>query len=439
MSRISEDAPIEARGTGLPLVLQRFLRTEVGGGVVLLVAAVVALVWANSPWRAGYESLWATEVQFRVGGLHFEEDLRHFVNDALMAVFFFVVGLEIKRELVAGELRHWQTAALPAIAALGGMVLPAVLYAVINRGGPGARGWGIPMATDIAFAIGVLALLGRRIPSSLKLFLLTLAIVDDLGAIVVIAVFYSSDLSLSSLGMALGGVGAIVALRAARVTWMPAFVFLGIAVWFLTFESGVHATIAGAALGLLVPARPLAPTAVARQWAVDLSDEPEPADLRTMTRLANRSVSLAERLQHDLHPATSFFIVPVFALANAGVTFQRDALDQRGAGAVAAGIAIGLVVGKTLGVSGASWLAVRAGLGALPRGATWRQLVGAAAVAGIGFTVSLFITDLAFGSSELEEISKVAIIAASAVAAIVGVAILATASGAVEDGDGPSS
>ena len=424
MSRISDDAPAEASGTGLPLVLQRFFRTEISGGVVLLVAAVAALVWANSPWRSAYDSLWATPVQLRLGELSFDEDLRHVVNDALMAVFFFVVGLEIKRELVAGELRAWRTAALPAIAALGGMAVPAVLYVAISAGGPGARGWGIPMATDIAFAIGVLALLGRRIPSSLRLFLLTLAIVDDLGAVVVIAVFYSSGVSLAYLAAAFGGVGLIVALRRAGVAWPPVFLALGIAVWLCTFESGVHATIAGAALGLLVPARPLAPTALARQWAIDLSDEPAPSQLRTMTRLANRAVSPAERLQHELHPVTSFVIVPLFALANAGVTFRSDAFQGPGAGAVAAGIVAGLVVGKTLGVTGGAWLAVRAGMGTLPEGTGWRHIVGAGAVAGIGFTVSLFITDLAFEDAALQQVARAAILAASVIAAALGAALL---------------
>jgi NhaA family Na+:H+ antiporter len=423
VSRIADDAPNEARGTGLPLALQRFLQTEVAGGVVLLAAALVALVWANSPWRAGYESLWATRVQLSLGNVQFDEDLRHVVNDALMAVFFFVVGLEIKRELVVGELRNWRTAALPAIAALGGMVVPALLYTAFNAGGPGARGWGVPMATDIAFAIGVLALLGDRVPAALKLFLLTLAIVDDLGAIAVIALFYAGDVDLTMLGLAAAGLAGVVALRAAGVRWSPLFFVAGVAVWFFTFESGVHATIAGAALGLLVPARPVAAAAVAREWAVDLSDEPTPADLRTMTRLANRSMSPAERLQHDLHPVTSFFIVPLFALANAGVTFRSGAFDAPGAGAVAAGIAIGLVVGKTVGVSGAAWLAMRLGVGVLPGEIGLRQVVGAAAVAGIGFTVSLFITDLAF-PAELRDIAKVSVLAASAVAAVIGALIL---------------
>ncbi|MDQ4097207.1 MAG: Na+/H+ antiporter NhaA, partial [Actinomycetota bacterium] len=249
--RLSDDAPSEARGTGLPPVLRQFLRTEVAGGAVLLAAAVVALAWANSPWRAGYERVWATEVNLAVGGLRFSEDLRHFINDGLMAVFFFVVGLEIKRELVVGELRAWRTAAIPAVAALGGMIVPALAYLMVNGGGEGARGWGIPMATDIAFALGVIALLGRQVPPSLKLFVLTLAIVDDIGAIAIIAVFYSGGINLVALAVAVALVGAILALRALGVTWIPVFVALGVAVWFATFESGVHATIAGAVLGLL--------------------------------------------------------------------------------------------------------------------------------------------------------------------------------------------
>jgi NhaA family Na+:H+ antiporter len=437
MVRLSHDAPSEARGTGLPPVLRRFLRTEVAGGTVLLTAAVVALAWANSPWHAGYEKVWGTEVNLALGRLRFSEDLRHFINDALMAVFFFIVGLEIKRELVVGELRAWRTAALPAVAAVGGMVVPALLYLSVNTGGEGTRGWGVPMATDIAFALGVIAVLGRRVPPSLKLFVLTLAIVDDLGAIVIIAVFYSGGIDVAALAVAVALVGAILVLRAVGVNWTPVFAALGVAVWFATFESGVHATIAGAVLGLLTPARPLAATAVARQWAADLSDDPAPADLRTMTRLANRSMSAAERLQHDLHPVTSFLIVPLFALANAGVRLEASAFDAPGGTSVALGVILGLVVGKTVGITAASWLAVRVGLGVLPEDTTWAHLVGAAAVAGIGFTVSLFITDLAFAGTPHEEASKIGIVVASVLATAVGAAVLGVASGRRRVRDGP--
>ena len=270
--------PLESRG--LPLVIRRFLRTETAGGGVLLAAALIALLWANSPWDGSYTRLWATEVDFRVGTVGYTNDLRHFVDEGLMTLFFFVVGLEIKRELVAGELRFWRSAALPALAAVGGMVLPAAIYVAVTFGHPGARGWGIPIATDIAFAVGVVALLGSRVPQPQKLFLLTLAIVDDIGAIVIIATFYSGGIAFLPLLLAAGLIGLMAALRRLGVLWMPLHVLIGLGVWLATYESGVHATLAGAALGLLAPGRPLAAGTVASEWAADLSDEPGPDELR---------------------------------------------------------------------------------------------------------------------------------------------------------------
>ncbi|MEO6121753.1 MAG: Na+/H+ antiporter NhaA, partial [Acidimicrobiales bacterium] len=398
----------------LPRLVRQFVQTEVSGGVVLLVAAAVALVWANSPWQQSYRDLWDLELSFGFGTFLVVEDLRHWVNEALMAVFFFVVGLEIKRELVTGELRRWRTAALPAVAALGGMVVPALLYLAVNAGGTGSRGWGIPMATDIAFALGVVALMGRRVPGPLKLFLLTLAIVDDIGAIVVIAVFYSSGIEPGPLAAAAGLIGLMGALRLARVRSLAPFVIIGVGVWFAVFESGVHATLAGVVLGLLAPARPETPEGLARDWAADLSDEPTPEDLRTMTTLARSSTSVAERLQHGLHPWTSFLIVPLFALANAGVSVDRSALSDAGRSPVTLGIVAGLVIGKVVGISAFSWLAVRSGLGALPTGVRFAQVVAVAAVAGVGFTVSLFIADLAFVPVALQDEAKIGVLVASA-------------------------
>lgn len=410
-----------------PRAVREFLATESAGGAVLLAAALVALVWANSPWRGGYEAVWGTELTVRLGSLEIAEDLRHWVNDALMALFFFVVGLEIKRELVAGELRQWRAAALPAVAALGGMVVPALIYFALNAGKPGARGWGVPMATDIAFAVGVVALLGRRVPPALKLFLLTLAVVDDIGAIVVIAAFYAGGVRWEALVVAAGLLAVTAALYRARLFWMPANVVLGIGVWLATFESGIHPTMAGVALGLLTPARPLAPAMVARRWASDLTDDPSAAQTRAMTRLANSTVSLAERLEHKLHPLTGFAIVPLFALANAGVTLHADALDAPGAAAVGVGVVAGLVVGKLVGVTGFAWLSVRAGVGRLPHGLGWSQVVGAAAVAGIGFTVSIFIAGLAFTDPGLQSAAKLGTLAGSLLASIVGAGWLALA------------
>jgi len=307
------------------------------------------------------------------------------------------------------------------------MVVPAVLYAALNIGGPGASGWGIPMATDIAFALGLVALLGSRVPSSLKLFLLTLAIVDDIGAIVVIAAVYSDGIDLAALAIAAGAAGGIVVLRRLGVDWPAAYVAAGVVVWVATYQSGVHATIAGVVLGLLTPARPLAPDLLTRDWVTDLADDPSPQDLATLRRVARSSVSPAERLQHDLHPVTSFVIVPLFALANAGVAIDADAFDAEGAGAVALGIGVGLVLGKVVGVAGATWLAVRTGVGRLPPGVTRRQMLGVATVAGIGFTVSLFIAGLAFPEAPaLEASAKIGVLAASVVAAAVGALVLVT-------------
>ncbi|HWC11631.1 MAG TPA: Na+/H+ antiporter NhaA, partial [Acidimicrobiales bacterium] len=254
-------------GRRMPRVLREFLETEAAGGIVLLVAAVVAVVWANSPWSASYRTLWHTEFSLQLGRFGLQMDLQHWVNDGLMVLFFFVVGLEIKRELVAGDLRELRVAAVPAIAAAGGMVVPALLFLAITATGGEARGWGIPMATDIAFALGVVTVLGSRVPRSLKLFLLTLAIVDDIGAILVIAVFYADDIQFAWLATAVLLLAGIVVLRRARVVWVLPYVVIGLVVWLATEASGVHATIAGVALGLLAPARPLTAAAVARHWA----------------------------------------------------------------------------------------------------------------------------------------------------------------------------
>ncbi|MDP9070047.1 MAG: Na+/H+ antiporter NhaA [Actinomycetota bacterium] len=412
----------------MPRIVREFLHTEASGGVVLLVAAGVALLWANSPWRAGYEALWGTELIVRLGRLALAEDLRHWVNDALMAVFFFVVGLEIKRELVVGELREWRTAAVPVVAAVGGMAVPAVLYAAVNPSGEASAGWGIPMATDIAFALGVVSLLGSRVPGSLKVFLLTLAIVDDIGAIGVIAVFYSEGITWTALAVAAALLGVLAALRKARVRSIVPFAIVGAGVWLAVFESGVHATIAGVALGLLAPARPMTAEGVAREWALDLGHDPSPDDLRVMTEVARTSLSVAERLEHHLHPWVSFLIVPLFALANAGVRLDSGALADAATSRVGVGIVLGLVVGKLVGVSGFTWLAVRLGLGVLPTGVGWAHVVGIAAVAGIGFTVSLFVTGLAFERAALQATAKIAILAASLVASVLGVALLWRAS-----------
>lgn len=427
----------------LPRPLREFLDTEASSGVVLLAATLVALVWANSPWNGAYESLWETVGTVSIGQWHLAEDLRHWVNDGLMAIFFFVAGLEIKRELVDGDLKDPRAAALPIFAALGGMVVPAAIYTAINLGQAGSKGWGVPMATDIAFAVGVVVLLGPRVHPGLKLFLLTLAIADDIGAIVVIAVFYAQGVDFLALGVALAAFIAIKVLQRLHVHGLGPYVVLAVVAWLAMFESGVHAAIAGVVLGLLTPARSIAPASLAREWAADLDDEPSRADLATMETLARHAVSPAERLQHLLHPFASFVIIPLFALANAGIEITSGMLGGDGASRVAVGVGLGLVVGKTLGITLASMLAVRLGLGVLPAGATWSQLVGVACLGGIGFTVALFVTGIAFDDPALANAAKVGILLASTLAAIIGSLLLlrrtppsspATTEVAVEDG-----
>jgi Na+:H+ antiporter, NhaA family len=407
--------------------VREFLRVEASGSVLLLAAALVALVWANSPWADGYDAFWHADITLDLGVLTLEETLQHWVNDALMVIFFFVVGLEIKYEIVHGDLRDPKTAALPIVAAVGGMLVPAGIYAVIVGGGDGASGWGIPMATDIAFAVGVLGLLGRRIPSAARLFLLTLAIVDDIGAILVIAVFYTSDLNLVWLAVALGLLALMVVMRVLRIWSVWAYVVVGVGIWLATLESGVHATLAGVAIGLMTPASPLLEEKVARRYAQQaLGDRHLDADeLHRMRFLLSESVSIVERLQTRLHPVSSYVVLPVFALANAGVHLGGGVLGEAFSSTIALGIAAGLVVGKPVGILLASWLAVRAGLGRLPDHTSWRMVAGLGAVGGIGFTVSLFIAGLSFPGAELlTEEAKVGILGGSLLAALLGVGLL---------------
>jgi NhaA family Na+:H+ antiporter len=412
----------------LPVPLREYLREEAAGGVALTAAAALALAWANSPWRAAYDALWETTLAVRLGRFAIEADLRHWVDDGLMTLFFLVVGLEIKRELVAGELASWRRAALPVLAAAGGMAVPAAIYAAVNAGGPGAPGWGVPMATDIAFALGVLALLGPRVPSSLKVFLLTLAVVDDLGSIAVVALFYSRGVELGTLALAAGLLVVVAALVRAGVWWLPLHVGLGLAVWLTMWHSGVSPALAGVAMGLLTPARPTAPPEVARDvggaLAGQLADDPHPPRLREMLREARGTVPLAERLAHDLHPVSAFLVVPLFALANAGISLERGALAGAGAGAVLGGVVAGRVVGKLAGIAAATWLAVRLGLADRPEGASWAQLAGVATVAGIGFTVPLFVADLAFPDGRFQAPVKVGLLAASVIAGAAGALVL---------------
>lgn len=409
-----------ARNVGRPFL--RFLDIEASGGILLLASTVAALAWANSPWSASYHDLWATEAVVEIGGFEIADDLRHWINDGLMALFFFVVGLEIKRELVTGHLSSRRQALLPAVAAFGGMAVPAVLYAVINAGGEGSAGWGIPMATDIAFAVGVLTLLGPRVPTALKVMLLALAVVDDIGAIAVIAVFYSGTIDTAWALAALAGVVLVVVLQRVRVWFVPVYVVIGLGVWFATFESGVHATIAGVVLGLLTPARPLMPDTESIAIADELSADPQVtvAEVREKSFRLRESVPVAERLQELLHPWTSYVVIPLFALANAGVSLSGEAVGDAVTSPVTLGVVVGLLAGKVLGVTGAVYLATRWRVVVLPPGVGIRQVAGVGMLAGIGFTVSLFISALAFDHAAVQDQAKIGVLAASVVAAIAG-------------------
>lgn len=416
--------------------LQSFLEAEASSGILLLGAAVLAIAWANSPWSATYEDLWRTGLILRIGDHVLREDLRHVVNDGLMALFFLVVGLEIKRELLTGELRDPRAAALPVVAAVGGMIVPALIYVVLNSGGDAARGWGVPMATDIAFALGVLTLAARTAPASLKPFLLTLAIVDDIGAILVIALFYSGGVDTSALLVAAGLIGATVALQRFDVRSGVVYVTIGVALWVAFYESGVHPTIAGVILGLLTPAqpfqRPRAVSAEAIRTAETTVDHPDPpdADAPEWLRLAwlsREAVSPLARAEAALHPWTSYVVIPIFAFANAGVVLSAGSVADAVSSPVTLGVVLGLVVGKIVGILLATTIAIRTGLGRLPVGCRWRQMVGLSAVAGIGFTVSLFVAELAFVDGRLADEAKVGILTASAIAGAVGFVILRTA------------
>jgi NhaA family Na+:H+ antiporter len=422
--------------------LHRLLADEAAGAVVMLVAAALAIVWANSPWRDSYVDLWSTPLQLELGELlHLDHlSLQAWVNDALMTIFFLLVGVEIKREVVHGQLRDLRTVALPVIAALGGMVVPALIYVAFTTGGVGSNGWGIPMATDIAFAVGVVTLAGPRVPLAAKVFLLTLAVADDVGAIVVIAIFYTGELSAGWLVVALVGLSCIWLLRRGDVQALAPYLAVGAFVWVALLESGVHATLVGVALGLLTPAWPLRsprrfPASARRllhqieaayydQVLTQEEFESNEQHIAEIARLAMYSTSPLERLERALRPWVAFVILPLFALANAGVELSAGAVADLGSDAVTLGVLVGLVVGKTVGVLGAAALATRLGIGRLPAGTTWRHMLGLAACAGIGFTVALFVTGISFDDAQVGDAAKVGILAGSAFAGIVGYLLL---------------
>jgi NhaA family Na+:H+ antiporter len=415
--------------------LEKFLHVEAASGVLLMVMAVIALVWANSPWGPTYEHLLHTPISLGFGEQVFTETLHFWINDILMVVFFFVVGLEVRREIFEGELSEPRRAALPVAAALGGMIVPAVIYFSLNASTAAAQGWGVPMATDIAFAVGILALLGRRVPAALRVLLLALAIIDDIGAILVIAIFYSSGVALSGFALVGIGIAAIVVMQRIGVRSPFAYVAPGVLVWWGMLHAGVHPTIAGVILGLLTPAQSwfgrkgfMEETQSAldslREQATAVKDPRSLLqDLDRINLASREAVPPVTRIEAALHPWVAFGIMPLFALANAGVALGGPGSGLSEATAIALGIGLGLVIGKPLGIIAFSWLAVRLRLAELPRGVSWGGVLVVGSVAGIGFTMALFISALAFTDAGMLAVAKLAVLGASAVAGAIGLAV----------------
>ncbi len=421
-------APVRAAAVRLLSPVQELIKTESASGVVLIAAAVLAFAWANSPWSGAYFGFLDTPLGIGAGAWGLEKPLLLWVNDLLMAVFFFLIGLEIKREVLVGELAGWRRAALPIAGALGGMIVPALIYVAFNHGLPTLRGWGVPMATDIAFALGVLALLGDRVSLPLKVFLLALAIVDDLGAVLVIALFYTAALDLGQLALAFVAWGAALAYGRFGGAKALVFALIGALMWYFMLKSGVHATIAGVLMALAVPLRHrLAPQELQQELrrlgSQGGSLEEVEVVLEHLDDVLARAHSPLHDIEHSLAPYVAFLIMPLFAFCNAGVALLGGA--GLTIGPVALGAALGLLLGKPVGVVGFAWIAVRSGMTRLPAGASWGGLVGIGLLAGIGFTMSLFIAALAFGpGAELDQ-AKLGVLAASVVAALGGLAFLA--------------
>jgi Na+:H+ antiporter, NhaA family len=409
--------------------LERFLHIEAASGGVLLACTAIALALANSGASGWFLKLWETRVSFSLGGFEMDHTVHHWINDGLMAVFFFVIGLEVKRELVVGELREFRQATLPIAAAIGGMVAPAGIYLLMQGAGAARSGWGIPMATDIAFVVGCMAVLGSRIPHGLRVLLLSLAIADDIGAILVIAVGYSGSIDMAALGLGLGGIALVWGMARVGVRSFGVYTVVGVLIWLAFHESGVHATIAGVIVGLMTPARSYISRsafvrAVERTEDLLSGGERDAAQhrsqrVRRLAWAARETLSPLEYLEGLLHPWVGFLIMPIFALANAGVPFRVSDLTEP----VAVAVAAGLVIGKPVGIVVVSFLAVKVGLARLPTGVSWGVLTGGGCLAGIGFTMALFISGLAL-SGPSQDVAKVGILGASVLAAALGMAVL---------------
>lgn len=408
---------------------RRFSDWAASGGLSLVIAAVVALVWANLAAPGAYEEFWEQELSIGLPGFDFELSLRHWINDGLMVLFFIVVGLEIKRELLLGELADPRAAALPIAGAIGGMALPALIYSLFNSGGPGVSGWGVPMATDIAFAIGLLAMLGSRVPYALMIFVSALAIVDDLGAIVVIALFYTAGIDLVALGTAGAILAALILLARIRIRFFWPYVVLGTLLWLAVLASGIHATVAGVLLALVVPLttkadpRPLLAQAATALHETQTRGKDANNPVPVLENVLGRLESPAERIRHSLEPWTAYFILPLFALANCGVLIEASALTS--AGPVFAGTGLGLLIGKPLGIFLVAFVAVRIGLARAPESYSWMSLLGAAALCGVGFTMAVFIATAAFEGTNMLNEAKLGVLCGSFLAGLVGWALLA--------------
>lgn len=439
-SPLVQDPPPIKSSRVAPLLqpLHAFFSAESAGGIVLMIAAIAALIWANSPAGDSYPHFWHLKLSISAGSLSHSMSFEHWVNDGLMVIFFLLVGLEIKRELLLGELASIRRAALPVAAAIGGMIVPALIYTAFNFRGPGAAGWGVPMATDIAFAVGVLALVGRNVPFALKVFLLAIAIVDDLGAVLVIAIFYTSKISGAALGLAGLFLAALVVLNILQVHRPLPYILLGLGLWAATLASGIHATIAGVLVAFTIPAtrqieeRPY--IIYIRQMLAAFEKDTEVDSgkithdqshaIKSMEEAAQAVQTPLARVEHALLRPVNFLIVPIFALANAGVDL-RSGVGAAFSSPIMWGVLVGLVVGKVVGVVLASCIAIKCGIASLPQGATPRQVLGIAALCGIGFTMSLFVANLAFpGHEEYLAASKVGILGASVTAGVLGALIL---------------
>jgi len=416
--------------------INEFLHREASGGILLIICTVIALIWANSPLSDSYHHLWHTYLDINFGNVfNLNYSIHHWINDGLMAIFFFTVGLEIKRELLVGELSSLQKASLPIAGAIGGMVVPATLFVIFNSGGIGADGWGIPMATDIAFVVGIMALLGSRIPLTLKIFVLALAIADDIGAVLVIAVFYTAEISVTALVIA--GIVLILLIilnKLGTINIIP-YTILGIILWLAFLKSGVHATIAGVLLAFTIPASSRFNTKefsdrvkhliksfdeTGEHWKNVLNNAESQHDVMAIESSCEKILTPLQRFEHGLHPWVAFFIIPIFALANAGVTLAGLDIFDALFSPISLGIIIGLFIGKQFGIFAFSFLAVKMKLASLPDGVNWKNLYGAGILAGIGFTMSLFIAGLAFADPALLDLSKIGVLTGSLLSGIVG-------------------